>query len=212
MKLKGYLVSLVLVCLLLTITTACDDLFEFSPYTANVSSGDRNTTAKNLQRISNIQLTTNSFSFAFIADNHYYYDNLRSVVNDINGRDDISFVIFGGDIADQALLKEYELFYDIMKKLNKPYLTVIGNHDYNSNGEVVYKQMFGDYNYSFEFKNNKFVLFDNVVWESNRTPDFDWLTAQLTDNDLYNQVFVISHIPPFGDQTTGEISDKHLQV
>jgi Icc-related predicted phosphoesterase len=83
-----------------------------------------------------------------------------------------------------------------MENLNKPYLTVIGNHDYNSNGEVVYKQMFGDYNYSFEFNHYKFILFDDVIIESNNNPDFDWLSTQLSDNALFKQVFVVAHIPP----------------
>ena len=65
-----------------------------------------------------------------------------------------------------------------MKNLNKPYLTVIGNHDYLSNGEVIYKQMFGDYNYSFEFNKNKFILFDDIIIESNNNPDFNWLSMQ----------------------------------
>ncbi len=109
----------------------------------------------------------------------------------------LQFQIFGGDIADQALLKEYEIFYNTMKNLNKPYLTVIGNHDYLSNGEVIYKQMFGDYNYSFEFNKNKFILFDDIIIESNNNPDFNWLSMQLSNNELFKQVFVIAHIPPY---------------
>ncbi len=184
---------------------SCDKVFEFSPYEANVNSKFKNTTNKNLQLIKDIQLNSDTFSFAFISDNHFFYNNLRKVIDDINKKDDVLFVIFGGDIADQALLKEYEIFYNIMKNINKPYLTVIGNHDYNSNGEVIYKQMFGDYNYSFEFNHNKIIIFDDVVWESNKKPDFNWLATQLTDNALFKQVFVIAHIPPFGDQFDSDI-------
>lgn len=179
---------------------ACDKVFEFSPYEANVREENKNTTAKNLQVIKDIQVNSDTFKFAFVTDNHYHYTNLRTVIDDINKRHDIFFVIFGGDIADQALLKEYQIFYDIMKNLHKPYLTVIGNHDYNSNGEVVYKQMFGDYNYSFEFNQNKFIIFDDIVWESNKNPDFNWLSKQLSDNEKFKQVFVIAHIPPFAGQ------------
>ena len=99
-----------------------------------------------------------------------------------------------------------------MKNLNKPYLTVIGNHDYNSNGEIIYKQMFGDYNYSFEFSNNKFIIFDNVVWESNKNPDFDWLSTQLTENALFKQVFVIAHIPPFADQFDSDMEQTYKSL
>jgi len=175
--------------------TNCDNIFEYSVYQANVKTKQKNTTAKNLELLENTKSESQDFKFAFITDVHYFYNNLRTVINDINNKDDISFVIFGGDIADQALLKEYEIFYEIMQNLNKPYFTVIGNHDYNSNGSIIYREMFGDYNYSFEFNNNKFILFDDIIWESNKDPDFDWLSKALTDNTAFKQSFVFAHIP-----------------
>ena len=197
---------------IIIIFAACDKVFEYSPYEANVKEDNKNTTAKNLQLIKDIQVKSDTFKFAFVTDNHYHFTNLKTVIDDINKRNDIVFVMFGGDIADQALLKEYQIFYDIMENLHKPYLTVIGNHDYNSNGEVIYKQMFGDYNYSFEFNNNKFVIFDDVVWESNKNPDFNWLSTQLTDNKFFKQVFVIAHIPLFTDQFDSDMEQTYRSL
>jgi 3',5'-cyclic AMP phosphodiesterase CpdA len=199
---------ILLLCLTFVLT-ACDHPFEFSVYEANVKTSQQNTTAKNLELLESISLETKEFKFAFISDVHFFYDQLSTVIDDINNRDDIKFVIFGGDIADQALLREYEIFHDIMSNLKKPYLTVIGNHDYNINGAIIYKKMFGDYNYSFEFNNNKFILFDDVVWESEKELDFDWLTSELKDNTSFNQVFVIAHIPPDGDQFDDELEEKY---
>jgi len=190
----------------------CDNSFEFSPYEANVTTEQKNTTNKNLQLIQQIKLNSDTFSFAFVTDIHNHYDNLRTVIDDINKKDDITFVMVGGDIAHQALLKEYEIFYNIMSNLNKPYLTVIGNHDYNSNGEVIYKQMFGDNNYSFDFNHNKFVIFDNVVWESDNNPDFYWLSTQLSNNSLFVQVFVIAHLPPFADQFDTDLEQAYKSL
>ena len=193
--------------------SGCDKIFEFSPYEANVKEKYKNTTTKNIDKINQREIDdTASFKFAVIADNHYHYYNLKNIINAINANPEILFVLHAGDIADQALLKEYEIFYDIMKNLNKPYLTVIGNHDYNSNGEIVYKQMFGDYNYSFEFNQNKFIIFDDIVWESNKKPDFEWLSTQLTDNNKYKQVFVIAHIPPFSDQFDGNMEQTYKSL
>ncbi|KGL63755.1 metallophosphoesterase family protein [Polaribacter sp. Hel1_85] len=201
--LKVALLSLVFVF------SACDHPFEFSVYEANVKSKQQNTTDKNLKLLESILVESKDFKFAFISDVHFFYDQLKTVINDINKRDDILFVIFGGDIADQALLREYEIFHDIMSSLKKPYLTVIGNHDYNNNGAIIYKKMFGDYNYSFEFNNNKFILFDDVVWESDKELDFDWFTSELKNNTNFNQVFVITHIPPNGDQFDDELEQKY---
>ena len=113
-----------LLCLVLVFST-CDHPFEFSVYEANVKSNQQNTTVKNLQLLEGISLNSKEFKFAFISDVHFFYDQLTDVINDINKRDDIKFVIFGGDIADQALLREYEIFNDIMSNLKKPFLTVV---------------------------------------------------------------------------------------
>lgn len=204
--------KIILVIALMLNFTNCQHPFEFSVYEANVKSEQRNTTEKNLKLLEEITIDSKEFKFAFISDVHFFYDQLKTVIDDINKKEDIKFVIFGGDIADQALLREYEIFYDIMKDLKKPYLTVIGNHDYNNNGEVIYKKMFGDYNYAFEFNNNKFVLFDDIVWESEKELDFDWLTSELKGNQDYNQVFVITHIPPYGDQFDDELKEKYRTI
>ncbi len=204
--------NIIIILLTIVLFFGCERVFEFSPYQANVKESNKNSTTKNLQLIKDIQIDSDTFSFAFVTDNHYHYSNLRKVIDDINKKNEILFVIFGGDIADQALLKEYEIFYDIMENLHKPYLTVIGNHDYNSNGEIVYKQMFGAYNYSFEFKQNKFVIFDDVVWESNKNPNFNWLSNQLSDNPSNKQIFVIAHIPPFSDQFDSNMEQTYTTL
>lgn len=200
-----------LIAIILTFTN-CNNLFEYSVYEADVKTAQENTTAKNLKLLEDIKVDSKDFKFAFITDVHYYYNNLKKVIDDINKRDDILFVVFGGDIADQALLKEYEIFYDIMSNLKKPYLTVIGNHDYNSNGSIIYKEMFGDYNYSFEFNDNKFVFFDDIIWESNKDPDFDWLSLELSDNAKFNEVFVFAHIPPSSTDFTAELKETYRSI
>lgn len=187
---------------------SCSTSIEYSPYQAALEKKYLNTTSKNLNLINEIQTGSERFSFAFIADSHFHYKNLRRVIEDINSNNEISFVIFGGDIADQGLLKEFEIFHDILQNLEMPYLTVIGNHDYLSNGEIIYQQMFGGLNFTFEFNNCKFVLFDNVFWESEEQPNFDWLESNLYNETNFDQVFVVAHIPPFGDQFD-EISENN---
>ncbi|WP_189663250.1 MULTISPECIES: metallophosphoesterase family protein [unclassified Polaribacter] len=197
---------------ILMIFTTCENIFNFSAYMANVKEEDKNTTAKNLQLIEDLQSESKDFKFAFVTDTHFFYDNLKTVLDDINKKEDVLFVIFGGDYSAQGLLKEYEIFYDILKTLKKPFVTVIGNHDYNSNGGIIYKEMFGAFNYSFKFNDNKFVLFDNVVWESNKIPDFDWLSSELSNNALFSQVFVIAHIPPSDNQFTDAMEQNYTSL
>lgn len=191
---------------------SCSKLFEYSPYDANVDDDQLNTNAIQLQGVSNQYQSPSNFSFAVIADVHYHYSSLASIVKHINKDDEIDFIIVAGDISDQALLKEYEIYYSIMDELEKPYLTLIGNHDYKSNGGDIYKQMYGETNYDFCFQDSHFILFDDVFWESNNSPDFDWLESKLQDKDQYNHQFVIAHIPPFGDQFDTESEARYVAL
>jgi predicted phosphodiesterase len=207
-----YFKTVAVIAIIITFFMACDDFFEFSVYGANVQEAHKNTTSKKLQLIDKIQLESDNFKFAVITDSHIFYTNLKIVVDDLNKKDDISFVIFGGDLSQQGLLKEYELFFEMMNNLRMPYLTVIGNHDYSSNGGEIYRNMFGDYNHSFEFNENKFIFFDDIVWESNKNPDFEWLSSELSGNTLFKNVFVIAHIPPFGDQFDSEMEQRYQEL
>jgi len=192
---------------------SCENIFEFSPYQAIINEKYKNTSSKNLEKINKIILNnTDTFKFTVIADSHYQYNDLGDALEDINNDSEIIFVLHAGDFTHFGMLKEYEIFHKIMGNFKIPYLTVIGNHDYLSNGEKIYQEMFGELNYSFVFNNNKFILFDNTVWESNKEPDFSWLENELSDNHSYNQIFILAHIPPFTDQFDKEKENRYKNL
>lgn len=188
----------------------CDRLFEYTPYSANVSNKFTSTTEKNLEKIKTIEQETAGqaeFKIALISDSHINYNGLAEMINLINLDEDVLFAIHGGDLSDGGMLKEFEIFHNTMDDLSCPYFTVIGNHDCLCNGREIYSEMFGPENYSFVFKNCKFVFFNDIVWELNYAePDFLWLQEQLENTGQYNKVFVITHIPPWSDQFTGTSS------
>jgi len=188
------------------ILVSCDDYFEYSPYVAKVKSSCKNLHTQNFNMLFANSTPKDTIKVAVFADSHYYYGELSKAVEDVNKRSDIDFVIVNGDIADNGYLKEYELFHEKMDKLIIPYFTVIGNHDYKSNGSEIYKQMYGHFNKSFVFHDNFFILFDDIFWESNKTPDMNWLEDQLKRAcaGTYKNIFVLCHIPPYGDQFTDE--------
>jgi predicted phosphodiesterase len=197
---------------------ACTDQFGFSPFEADVEGALRNTTERNLKRISEIDTSlTRPFKVAIISDSHYHFNDLADAVNDINEKDDYSFVIMTGDMSDNGLLAEFEIFHSIMSRCRIPYVTVIGNHDHLSNGAVIYKQMFGPLNYIFTFHHVKFILWDNTVWESEKEPDFDWLVNSIEHRDdaqlsfPYHHIIPVSHIPPFDAQFDAN-RDKYLSL
>ncbi|MCG8412441.1 MAG: metallophosphoesterase [Bacteroidales bacterium] len=193
--------------------SGCEEMFEFSPYAANVKEDYKKIGANNLKRVTELSVSKKGeYKFAVLSDSHYCYHELDEAIKSINSRDDIDFVIANGDIADHGYMKEYELFHERMKKLKKPYLTAIGNHDYRSNGGAIYREMYGDPNYSFRYCGDMFIIWDDVFWESNKNPDFDWLEKQLKNTSNDDNVFVICHIPPYGDQFNSKSEAKYTEL
>jgi 3',5'-cyclic-AMP phosphodiesterase len=196
------------------LAAACDDPFSYSAFDAETPAELRSTTEKNLAKIRERDtLLTEVFRVALLSDTHYHFDDLADAVGDINRRNDISFVIVTGDITENGLLEEYELFYDIMAGSKVPYLTVIGNHDHLSNGELIYSQMYGARNYSFIFNRTKFVMWDNVLWESNASPDWDWFKHEVRSTPRggspIDHTIPFSHIPPFDGQLADSAAAFH---
>lgn len=182
--------------------SACEKLFEFSPYQENYDDRLDRINGKNIDKIKEIDLKgASSFRIALVADNHKYTDQFVKSVERIKFMPDVQFVMHMGDFADFGLLKEYRWYEDIMNRHKKPYCTVIGNHDCLGTGLDIYQDTFGNPDYSFVFNNIKFICFNNVIFElQDREPDFAWLEQELIDGQRYDQTLMFSHIPPYTDQ------------
>jgi len=190
--------------------TDCN-IFEYSPYETDINVFSTNSTGKNLSKISEISTAdTDSFTFALITDTHSDYDEFIDAVKSINRNPEILFVIHAGDMTDYGLQEEYKWANEIISKLNKPYLTVIGNHDCLSNGKQIYGKLFGSTlytcvlnendharRYKFIFINDNSLEYDNV--ERGREIVKEWLIKELSDTTLYRGLFVVAHVPPFDD-------------
>jgi 3',5'-cyclic-AMP phosphodiesterase len=186
---------------------ACSDPFSVSPFEVSLREEFKQTTQKNLDKINLLNSHDGkTFKIALIADAHFHFRSLADAIADMQKRNDFSFIVVVGDITENGLLKEFEIFHSLMGRAGIPYLTVIGNHDYLSNGGKVYEQMFGAFNYSFTFNGAKFIAWDNVIWESAKEADYQWLEETLKNSSdrestqAYSHVIMLSHIPPFDDQ------------
>jgi 3',5'-cyclic AMP phosphodiesterase CpdA len=206
--------KLFLLCLGLLFS--CDNPFSYSPFEVRLPTELRNTTEKNLQRIAQLNYPSDStLKIALLSDPHYHFNDLKDALDRINDREDIAFIIVTGDLTENGLQKEFELFHGLMAGSKKPYLTVIGNHDYLSNGGKVYEQMFGQFNYAFTFQGVKFVMWDNVAWESNKAADWNWLKHSLQhkrsdeDRAIFHHTIPFSHIPPFDKQLSDSANVFH---
>ena len=194
-----YLIISILVALLFTVVS-CKDLFDYSPYEVRVPHGDRDWNEQQLDFLQSDSVFK-PFRVALIADTHTEYDNFIDFVELINHADSVDFIICNGDITLSGISKEFKWYHDIIRKLNLPIITLIGNHDYLSNGAEVFKTMFGPVNFTFEYNNCKFVMFDDIVWENPRGEiNYTWLDSVLHNDNNYTHVVPFSHIPPWDEQ------------
>ncbi|NDK56579.1 metallophosphoesterase family protein [Pontibacter fetidus] len=190
----NYFLKLTLIVFVLALQ-ACEK-FEYSPYEIRLLDNERQLNQKNIDRIKEQNIPQDAtITFALIADTQGYYEDTDAIVNHLNKRNDVQFVLHNGDITDFGLLKEFRLINEKLGRLKVPLVTVIGNHDAVSNGKQLYKEMYGAYDFSFVAGHSKFIFINTNNWEFNSI-DLDWLEDQLADRENYDQVFVLSHIPP----------------
>jgi 3',5'-cyclic-AMP phosphodiesterase len=172
------------------------DLFEYHPYEVRIPDSETDLNAKAIARLQQTAATTDTLTLILMGDTQRFYDEVEDFVSSAN-KHRADFVMLDGDITDFGIRDEYEWIHDIMRKLNKPYLTVIGNHDLSGNGEKVYRKMYGALNQSFLYRDFKFILLNTNSREyafNGKVPDLEWLQQQLEGD--FNRAVVISHVPP----------------
>ncbi|MBF8964463.1 metallophosphoesterase [Pontibacter sp. FD36] len=192
-----------LLTLSLALLSSCEELFEYHPNQIILNDDERDLTALNLARLQN-QQPGDTLHLLVMGDTQRFYDAASAFVDAANTFPHIDFVIHQGDISDFGMSQEFRWVHDIMKRLKWPYLTVIGNHDMLGNGRKVYQQMYGGFNYTFDYGHTRFVFIDTNSLEYNyngKVPDIDWLSKQLVhqEGDSWEQAIAVSHIPPYDD-------------
>lgn len=206
--------NVVWLLLLLTITSC--NLLESSPYDARVT-GDTGINARNVARIEKALDGKSSFRFAFISDTQRWYDETEAFVAHLNSRDDVDFVLHGGDVSDFGVTEEFLWQRDILNELKVPYVVLLGNHDVLGNGVQVYRRVFGEENFSFMAGDVKFICLNTNALEfdySNPIPDFSFIKAQLKDdNPAYRRTIYAMHVAPGDEQFNNNVADVfHLYV
>jgi predicted phosphodiesterase len=200
-----------------TLWAACDNLLEYHPYEGKID-GETGILAKNVARIEAACQGRRTIRFAFITDTQRYYDDTHDVVNLLNARTDLDFVVHGGDLTDFGATDEFEWMRDELNRLRVPYVTVIGNHDCIGHGEDIYETVFGPENYGFTAGSVRFECLNTVALEydySNPVPDFTFMKTErervdslnrLTPDSITHTVFVM-HAAPGDEQFNNNVSE-----
>lgn len=188
---------------------SCNAL-EYHPYDVHVKRKGIN--AKNIALIEEQCAGKDTIRFVWMGDAQRAYDDLRDFVREINKREDIDFVMNGGDLADFGLNREFDWIEDQMEKLTVPYVSLVGNHDLLGNGNDVFKTMYGPFNYSFIAGHTKIICLNTNFLEfdySEAVPDYSFMKEQLLDSLTreYHQTIVTMHAPPLGEQFDNNTAD-----
>jgi 3',5'-cyclic-AMP phosphodiesterase len=183
---------------LILFSHSCRDAFEYSPYQVFNSNSQVALNAKNLQRLYTMP-EDDTITIALVGDSQRFYDQVQTFIDTVNKLPSIDFVLLAGDITDFGLLTEFELIHEKLVNLNKPYISVIGNHDAVARGEEVFERMFGPLDFSFIYSGVKFVCHNTNSKEFNITevPNIEWLKKELVQDDLADYFVAVSHIPPY---------------
>ncbi len=149
-----------MIVLVLLVLCSCSKLTQYSPYDANTEHSNVN--SQNIAKILSKQQPGDSLVFIAISDTHTDYSDLRAAVTTINEMEGISFVLVCGDITDWGLFNEFDDYYHLISRLNIPFITQIGNHDYLSNGKLIFNKMFGPTNFYFDIGNYRWLC--STMW------------------------------------------------
>ena len=193
-------------CLLLM---GCD-MIDYHPYDVQIS-GKTNINSINIARIEETCKGKNIIRFITMGDSQRWYDETEDFVETVNQRNDIDFVIHGGDMSDFGLTNEFLMQRDIMEKLNVPYVVLIGNHDCLGTGEETYKAIFGKTNFSFIAGKIKFVCLNTNALEydySEPVPDFSYMKKEQTDRaEEFDKTVICMHAHPYSEVFNNNVAD-----
>ena len=196
--------------LILTLLLGSCDMIEYHPYDTRLH-GDTGLTARMTAQIEQQCRGKAKIRFAVISDTQRWYDETEKIVNDINARDSIDFVVHLGDQSDFGLTKEFVWQRKIMMRLSRPFVCIIGNHDCLGTGEDVYHRIYGDDNFSFNASFAHFVCLNTNAFEydySQAIPDFDYIKKDIgqTSPDTGCTIAAM-HAVPFSEQFNNNVAD-----
>jgi 3',5'-cyclic-AMP phosphodiesterase len=198
--------------LFVLIIQACDP-FEYSPNQVYDRSTKVGLNEKNLELLYS-RPQDDTITIAFVGDSQRFYDELELFIDTVNNIAAVDFVLLAGDISDFGLLAEFELINEMLEKLEKPYIGVVGNHDVIVRGEEVFERMFGPLNFSFNYGGVKFIAHNTNGKEyfTGDVPNIAWLRSQLNRSDTSRYFVPVSHVPPFSSDFDEKLVNQYTSL
>lgn len=195
--------------------SAAGCLPEFTPYSTVVPKEMKGLNARAQAALTQRKILGDTFKVILVSDSQRDPLALDDVVEAINLRPDlheVAFIALLGDITDMGLLVEYEWAYDAIQKSRVPFFGVIGNHDSISNGKEIYRKMFGPYDFTIDYKDVRFIAYNNNRYEFPEAPNKPWLYAAVDAAADRAHVVTMSHIPVLENATAEESAEFKAEL
>ncbi len=159
----------------------------------------------NFHQLQKIDKNKTSFSFVVFGDNKNSITTFNHLISRLN-KEDILFAIDDGDLVFDGENEKFEFFLNQIHNLNKPLLTVFGNHEARENGRAVYYNLFGPFYYSFVVGDSYFIVLDDANEKNLDDAQFAWLKNELKTSQNYKYRFVFMHVPIYDPRNGSEIT------
>ncbi|MCX2453921.1 metallophosphoesterase [Pedobacter sp. PLR] len=189
--------KIILAGLFLSIGLLSCNQFEYSPNQVFDRNSPKDVNATSLSRLGDGK-NDDTVRFVLSGDPQRSRDETITFVEKVNSLPGVDFVLIAGDFTEFGVLKEMEWISRALRKLNVPYMGVIGNHDLTNRGREVFQRMFGALNYTFVYGGTKFICHDTNSREysfNGQVPDISWLKTELQPQDGVSNYLAVSHVP-----------------
>lgn len=155
---------------------------------------DENLIFQNTNIVKN-NVTSDDYTFVILGDNKNSISTFNKIIQKINNDNSIKFVVNTGDMVFDGNPIKYDFLLKQIKKLNKPMLPVVGNHDIADDGVGRYLEIFGPLYYSFHLKNSYFIMLNDSNEKEIDPWQMHWLKGELEKSKNYKYTFVFMHVP-----------------
>ena len=162
----------------------------------------------NYHQLQKIDKSKTSFSFAVFGDNKNSTKTFNNLITKLN-KENILFAIDDGDLVYDGEKEKFSFFLNQVKKLNKPLLTVFGNHEARDEGRAVYYNLFGPFYYSFAVGKSYFIILDDANEKNLDDAQLAWLKKQLAISQKYQHRFVFMHVPLYDPRYDPDLALAH---
>lgn len=149
-----------------------------------------------LKKIKSKDNNSSNFSFVVMGDNRDGDYVLNKIIKSINKNKDIKFALNNGDLVPDGYKKEFKNYLKLINESDKPFISIIGNHEKPwYGGETNYEHFFGKTYFSFKFGNSYFIILDDANEEGLSKKQKKWLIKKLKKAQVFQNIFVFMHVP-----------------